>query len=275
MQTSLQDEIDAEFGAEGPTGATRPNSGPGLIRTALRTLSDVFMPPVCIACRTPLADHDSLCPECWRGIDFIRAPLCDRLGLPLPFDTGGTMISAAAVADPPAYDRARAVGRFDATLRRLVHDLKFHDRHDTLTLLARMMTHAGADLLRDADTVVPVPLNRWRLLSRRFNQAALLAAAVGKLSGVPYRPMALARTRHTPQQVDLTREQRRANVAGAFAVPPRHRREVEGRAIVLVDDVITTGATAEACARALKRAGARRVDALALGLVSDRARVTT
>lgn len=274
----MRDDLDSSGDPDCGTDARpRPHRAglPGWIGSALRSVSDILVPPLCTACRAPLADHDALCPECWRGIDFIRAPLCDRLGLPLPFDTGGTMVSAAAVADPPAYDRARAVARFDGTMRRLVHDLKFHDRHDTLALLARLMTHAGADLLRDADALVPVPLNRWRLLSRRFNQAALLASAVAGLTSVPYRPTALARTRHTPRQVDLTREQRRTNVAGAFTVPPRHRREVEDHAIVVVDDVITTGETAEACARALKRAGARRVDVLALGLVSDRARVTT
>lgn len=244
------------------------------VRT-VRRLADFIVPPGCLVCHGPLADHDAVCCDCWREIDFISPPLCDRLGLPMPFDTGGRMISAAAAADPPVYDRARAVGRFDGTLRRLVHDLKFHDRHEAVGMLARLMLHAGAELLGDAEVVVPVPLDRWRLLSRRFNQSGLLARELSRLMGLPYVPGALVRVRRTRPQVELTREQRLANVAGAFRVEVGHKGQIDGRAVLLIDDVITTGATVDACARVLKRAGARRVDVLALGLVADRARATT
>lgn len=262
-----------ESGGPHPTGLWPRLSV--LARRWSRSLADIVVPPLCLDCQAPLADHDALCCDCWRNIDFIAAPLCDRLGLPLPFDTGGTMISAAAAADPPVYDRARAVARFDGTMRRLVHDLKFHDRHEVVVMLARMMAHAGAELVDGADALVPVPLDRWRLLSRRFNQAGLLARELGRVTGVGYRPELLQRVRRTQPQTELTREQRRVNVTGAFKVPAAARQGVEGRAVVLVDDVITTGATANACARALKRAGARRVDVLALGIVSERGRVTT
>ena len=242
---------------------------------SVRTLADFVVPPACLVCRGPLADYDAVCCDCWREIDFIAPPLCDRLGLPMPFDTGDTMISAAAAADPPVYDRARAVARFDATLRRLVHDLKFHDRHEAVGMLGRLMAHAGAELLDDAEVVVPVPLDRWRLLSRRFNQAGLLARELSRLTRREYVPDARVRVRRTRPQVELTREQRVTNVAGAFRVPAGRSGKIDGRAVLLIDDVITTGATADACARVLKRAGAKRVDVLALGLVADRARATT
>jgi ComF family protein len=241
----------------------------GLLRGAAAAIADLIVPPVCLSCHAMLASHDAICPGCWGKIEFIRPPLCDRLGIPLPYDAGGTMISAAAVADPPDYDRARAVARFDATVRELIHDLKFRDRHDARRLLGRWMAEAGAALLADADVIVPVPLTRLRLLGRRFNQSAILAHEVSRLAGVRVESLALARTRRTPPQVGLSREQRRRNVAGAFAVPEAAKLLIAGKKVVLIDDVVTTGATARACARTLKRAGAARVDVLSLAMVTD------
>jgi ComF family protein len=213
--------------------------------------------------------HDALCPACWRQIDFIRPPLCDRLGLPMPFDTGAPMLSAAAIANPPDYDRARAAARFSGLMRELVLAFKFHDTHNARQLFGRWLAEAGGEILSDADLLVPVPLARWRLISRRFNQAQILAAETGKRKQKPVNPFALVRTRSTKHQVGLTRLQRSRNVAGAFRVPPGELAAVSGKAIVLIDDVITTGATASVAAKALKRAGARRVDVLALAIVAN------
>lgn len=243
----------------------------GLFRRGLGWLSDIVMPPVCLACRAPLATHDALCARCWRDIDFIRPPLCDRLGLPLPFDIGAPMISAAAAADPPPYHRARAVAAYDGAMKTLVHALKFQDRHDVRRLFGRWLVEAGRELIADAAIVVPVPLARSRLLTRRFNQAAILAAEVARLAELRHEPLALSRTRATASQIGLSRAARQRNVAGAFSVPARYADRVHGRNVLLIDDVITTGSTVGACARALSKAGAARVDVLALALVADRA----
>jgi ComF family protein len=232
-------------------------------------LADTLFPPVCLACREPVGSHDALCPGCWTRIEFIRPPICDRLGMPMPFSTGERMVSAAAVADPPDYDRARAVARYDGTVRRLVHDLKFRDRQDSRRLLAQWMTIAGKDLLEEAQLIVPVPLGRWRLISRRFNQAAMLGEEVARLAAKDFEPLALVRTRHTRSQVGLTRSERRENVRGAFAVPAALQPRIAGRGVLLVDDIVTTGATVGAAARALKRAKAARVDVLAVAMVTD------
>jgi ComF family protein len=234
-----------------------------------RSALDLVLPPLCLACGSRIADHDALCPECWRQIDFIRAPLCDRLGLPIPFDIGAPALSAAAINEPPEFDRARGVARFDGVMRQLIHAFKFHDNQNARRLFGRWMAEAGRELLAEADLLVPVPLAQWRLLSRRFNQAQILAAETGMLAQKPVNPFALVRTRSTGHQIGLTRTQRRRNVAGAFAVPASELPAVAGKAIVLVDDVITSGATASAAAVALKRAGARRVDILALAIVLD------
>ena len=152
-------------------------------------------------------------------------------------------------------------------MRDLVHGLKYADRHDARRLFGTWMAAAGADVLADADLIVPVPLHRWRLLSRRFNQSALIAGEVAKVSGVALDQRSLERVKSTPQQVGMTADQRRLNMSGAFKVATGRGGAIAGARVVLIDDVITTGATVNACARALKRAGAVRVDVLALGLV--------
>jgi len=177
-------------------------------------------------------------------------------------------VSAAALADPPVYNRARAVAVFGGPMQKLIHGFKYSDRHDARRLFGRWLLSAGATLLRDADVIVPVPLNRWRLIERRYNQAAILAREVARLSARPYAPMCLERIKPTSSQVGLSTLERRTNVAGAFAVPERRRVEVAGKRVLLVDDVITTGATLESAARALKKGGAVAVDALALAIVT-------
>jgi ComF family protein len=172
-----------------------------------------------------------------------------------------------AIADPPAYRRARAAVRFDDVARALVHALKYSDRLDLAPMMGRWMAAAGRALTADADAIVPVPLHWRRQWARRFNQAALLSEAISKASAVPVAHAALARIKATPHQVGLSQSERALNVQGAFRVRPSGKAEVAGRRLVLVDDVVTTGATVDACARALLRAGAAHVDVLAFARV--------
>jgi len=240
----------------------------GLLRAGVRRFGDTIIPPVCVACHAPLSVHHALCAACWVNVEFIRPPLCDRLGIPLGYDTGATTVSARAMADPPDYDRARGVAAFGGTMQKLIHDLKYADRQDGRQLFGRWMVSAGAPLLADCQVIIPLPLNRWRLLHRRFNQSAVLAMEVSRLTGLPVAPLALVRTRRTRQQVGLSMEERRVNVAKAFVVPERRKAEIAGRRVLLIDDVITTGATVNSAARALKDGGARAVDVLALAIVT-------
>lgn len=245
-----------------------PRLGP-TAKSAVDFLLDVMLPPLCLNCNSRLMVHDCLCPACWRQIDFIRAPQCDRLGIPLPYDTGGPQLSAAAVADPPDFDRARMVARYSGPMRQMVHSLKFHDRLDARRLFARWLAEAGVDLIRDADVVAAVPLARGRLIWRRFNQSQMLANELGRIACKPVAPLALTRIRATRSQIGLSRSERRKNVAGAFRVTASGKSSIAGKKILLVDDVITTGATVNAAARALRQAGAVKVDVLALALAGD------
>jgi len=253
-------ELSAEARPSG-SGATtwrRP------VRTLLGQVADLLLPPVCISCRARIGSHGLLCGSCFAKIDFIAPPICARLGVPLPYDAGEPLLSAAAIAKPPVYDPARAAARYSATMRELIQSFKYRDRHEGLPLFGLWLKKAGAELLADADLIIPVPLYRSRLWWRRFNQSAMLAQSVGRLASVPVDCFVLARVRRTSSQVGVSAEQRRKNVAGAFKMLPARAARVKGKSIVVVDDVITTGATAEACARALKRAGGARVDVLAL-----------
>jgi ComF family protein len=238
------------------------------LRRAWSGLSDLILPPVCLSCREPMTAHDTLCPTCWSGIDFIRPPICDRLGIPLPFATGEVSLSAAAMANPPVYDRARAAAHFSGLMRRLIHDLKFHDRDDLVRLMGTWLMDAGRDVLAESDLIVPVPLSRAGLLRRRFNQSARLGGDLARRSGVPMDALSLIRVRSTASQVGLSRSEREENLRGAFAVREDRRDRIDGRRIVLVDDVLTTGATVCAATRALRRAGAESVAILTLALVT-------
>jgi ComF family protein len=234
----------------------------------LRYVADLFLPPICIRCHAPISAHGVLCAACWQGINFIMPPLCDRLGLPLPYASGeDVQLSSMALRHPPVYGRARAAAQFDGVMRDLVHGLKYGDRHEVVNLFGRMLCSAGTELLRDADMLMPVPLHRARLWKRRFNQAAILAGRLNAATGIPLELRALRRIQRTTSQVGLSRVERRRNVADAFAVAPATAARIQGRRVLLIDDVITTGATLEACAGALKEAGATEVDCLALAMV--------
>jgi ComF family protein len=200
--------------------------------------------------------------------------LRERLGIPFVYDPGPGILSMEAIADPPAYHRARAAVRFDEISRALVHALKYGDRLDLAPMMGRWIGQAGRELLAEVDALVSVPLHWRRRWARRFNQSAMLAAALSATSGVPIAAGALKRVKATTQQVGLSRSERAANVQGAFRVLPEEKPAVVGRRLVLVDDVLTSGATAEGCAKALLRAGAANVDVLVFARVADPVRTS-
>ncbi len=205
--------------------------------------------------------------KAWSRIAFIDPPACDGCGLPLGRMIDGIMRCAACLARPPAFDRARAACVYEDPVRDLILAFKHGDRTDLAGLFALWLQRAAADLLPQADAIAPVPLHPLRLLARRYNQAAEVARPLARLAGKPYFASPVVRRRRTLSQGGRSASGRRRNVAGAFEVPASWTRRVAGRRILLVDDVLTTGATLEACARALKAAGAAGVDVAVIARV--------
>ena len=239
---------------------------------AAARLLDALLPPRCLSCGEAVDRQGGLCARCWTGLAFIAPPLCACCGLPFEYEAQEGALCGACVAARPPFARARAVLVYDDGSRPLVLGFKHGDRIHAAKAYGVWLARAGRDLLEDADRLVPVPLHRGRLFHRRYNQAALLAQALSRHSGVPTIPDLLERQRATPTQGGLDRQGRHRNVKGAFRLRPGHsvRGLVTGQRLVLVDDVLTTGATLAECTRVLLRAGAARVDVLTLARVVHR-----
>jgi len=240
----------------------------GALSHAAKLALDIALPTLCVACREPV-DGEGVCAECWAKLSFITPPFCQRLGIPFVYDPGPDMLSMEAISNPPAYTRARAAVRYDDIARSLVHALKYQDRTDLAPAMGRWMARAGHELLDDADVLVPVPLHWRRAWRRRFNQSGALARVIERQTNVKLAPDALQRIRPTQQQIGLSRPQRASNVQGAFKVAADRQSSIAGRRVVLIDDVLTSGATVDACARALLRAKAAQVDVLVFARVVD------
>jgi len=238
-------------------------------RAAFGLALDTALPPLCPSCREQVADPGALCAACWSRLSFISRPYCERLGTPFAFDPGPGIVSAQAIADPPAFGRARAAVRYDDIARTLVHAFKYGDRLDLAPAMGRWMAHAGRELLEHADVLIPVPLHWRRLWARRFNQAAALAQAISAETGIRVADDILARVRATRQQVGLTQRERDTNVQGAFALTATGKASLRGKHVVLVDDVLTSGATVDNCARVLLRSGALTADVVVFARVVE------
>lgn len=231
-------------------------------RYASASLLDALLPPACPITGDPVSAPGTLSPQGWAQIQFIDDPVCARCGVPFAHDYGDGAQCAACMADPPSFESARAAVLYDDASHKLIVAYKHADRTDYAPMLGAWIARAGAPIVSSQTILVPTPLHPKRLAARRFNQAAMIAKIASAHLRCRYDPMILQRIKPTPPQKDLSADARKRNVSGAFAVRPESVDGIKKAHIVIVDDVLTTGATVSACARALKKAGAGRIDAL-------------
>ena len=226
------------------------------LRAPIRFALDAVLPPRCLACDVETSGTGALCADCWSAVDFLAPPHCECCGLPFEFEVAVGSLCGTCARERPSYTRARAVFRYGNVSRALILRFKHGDRTNAAPAFGTWLARAGQDLLAEADLVAPVPLHRFRLFARRFNQSALLAQAIARESGVAVAVDLLARMRNTPSQAKLSPVQRSRNVRGAFNVRPKWQDRVPGLNILLVDDVMTTGATVDECSKILLAEGA-------------------
>ena len=236
----------------------------GMVRPVL----DYALPPRCAACGMIVDMSGTLCGDCWRDVAFIGEPICAICGDDLPALAGPDAQCGACLASPPPYDRMRAVMRYGTVGRTIAHRLKYGRRVTLADVMALHMTRLLPPDDPDA-LLVPVPLHRWRIWSRGFNQSALVARALGRRASLPVDLDLLRRTRRTPPLHGLGRRARARAVQGAFALRKDGAARLSGRTVILIDDIWTTGVTATACARLLRRGGAARVEIMCWTRVSD------
>ena len=228
----------------------------GMLIRPFRLALDLTLPPRCPACGlVTMADH-LFCVACWGKLDFLNGPACAACGAPFVLDPGAPAHCGACLVDPPEIDGMRAAVAYGEIARTLALRLKYGGRPGLATTLARQMRRL---MDNEGALLAPVPLHRWRLWRRGYNQAALIGRAIARETGQIFIPDLLVRTRATPMLRGLGPAERKKTVRGAFRIAPRHIGAVQGRDVILIDDVYTTGATSNACAAALKRAGAASV----------------
>jgi ComF family protein len=230
----------------------------------LSNILNLIFPPQCLSCKARVPTSGTLCLECWQQVQFITDPMCACCGLPFEHSIGEHALCGECMNERPIYAHARAAFRYDEYSRKLITSFKYSDHTELAKIYATWLAKAGGELIATSDYIIPVPLHYWRFISRRYNQSALLAQALGKKTGIKYLPTALKRTRHTKAQTGLSKTERSKNVSGAFTLNTRYKSLIKGKNILLIDDVLTTGATINQCSKQLLKSGAMQVNVLTL-----------
>lgn len=234
---------------------------------AISRAIDTILPPRCVVTGEVVERQGMVAPSAWVGLDFIADPFCACCGFPFEFEVDTGSLCTSCLSHEPPFEIARSALKYNETSRSIILGFKHADKTHVVRAFVPWLKRAGGDMLADADFIMPVPLHYWRLVSRRYNQAGLIATSIGAASNVPVLLDGLARVRATPSQGHLTAKERHKNVKRAFAVNTAHKAKIKGKNIILIDDVYTTGATVKECAKVLRKAGAAKVSILTLARV--------
>jgi ComF family protein len=232
----------------------------------MKRLLNFILPPRCANCSQQIAHSHSLCSECWRKIDFLSEPYCQKCGYPFEIDLEG-FLCPSCLYMPPSYNHLRAACRYNEASKALLMRFKYGGATSLAPLFVKWLAYAGGDFVKEADIILPVPLHWRRLIKRGYNQAALLAQGLSKAFHKTYAYNILKRNRYTPSQGRRTLEQRIQNVQGVFKIPSSKQKIIEGKKILLIDDVYTSGATIRECVKVLKHFHPECVNVLTLARV--------
>lgn len=229
-----------------------------------KRILDIILPPHCLLCKNTVEENGSLCSSCWSDMDFISKTSCSICSTPFEFDVGEDSLCASCIKERPIYDRSKTVFIYNDKSRKLITGFKYEDKIHAAKSFAKWLFTTGKDLVEESDLIIPVPLHRIRLFTRRYNQSSLIAAELAKQVYLPVAHDVLIRKKNNKPQASLPRNQRLKNVIGAFAVKEKCKNLIEGKNILLIDDVMTTSATVSECAKVLKKNGAAKVNILTL-----------
>ncbi|EJF82042.1 ComF family protein [Bartonella doshiae] len=248
-------------------------NGGDIFRKFIERLLIILYPPICPGCKQRVSDYGTICPECWKDLQFITKPYCPVMGTPFVCDMGDGFLSGEALQNPPPFSRVRSAIVHKGLARTLVTRLKYGDRIELASFMANWMIYAGREIIDDCDVIIPIPLHFRRFCERRYNQSAELARYIAASQKKLLKPSWLTRCKHTRPQVSLSSKERKLNVQNAFKVSHKVKNYLKGCSVLLIDDVFTTGATVTAAATALKYAGAQRVDVLTFSRVLKEASI--
>ncbi|KEC55326.1 ComF family protein [Bartonella koehlerae] len=248
-------------------------NGGNILNKFIERLLTILYPPICPGCKQRVSAYNTICSECWKSLQFITKPYCPVMGVPFVCDMGDGFLSGEALQNSLPFSRVRSVIVHKGIAQSLVTRLKYGDHVELASLMANWMVSAGREIIEDCDIIISVPLHFRRFLKRRYNQSAELARYIAIVQKKEFKPGWLVRCQHTRPQVNLSARERKLNVLNAFEVPRRVKKYLQGRSILLIDDVFTTGATVTAAAATLKCAGARQVDVLTFSRVLKEASI--
>ena len=227
-----------------------------------QTIIDYIFPPTCLLCNSFVDKQGTLCNICWVDVTFCPTSVCHICGLPFEYEVEEKTLCGNCVKLTPFFSHARYVCLYDDKTKKLIFDLKYKDKTFLVPSLSKMIHNIGKEYIEACDYIIPVPLHKKRLYNRKYNQSAMIAKQIAKLSNKPMFPSLLTRKKNTISQTGLSQEKRIANVYNAFSVSKQYKMLVKNAHIVLIDDVLTTGATVNACSKTLIKSGAQKIDVL-------------